>query len=216
MSYKDKICSRAAQEIEHGSVINLGVGIPTLISKYISAEKSLIVHSENGIVGMGKPCSMQEADRDLIDAGGTYVHLEKGASFVDSAVSFALIRSGRLDIAVLGALELDASGNLANWIMPGGYTPGIGGAMELAQKANRLLVTTSHCTRKGEPKIVKHCTLPITARACVNTVITELAVIDVTDLGLELRALSRDTTLEEVLDKTDAHLYVPDKELEKF
>jgi len=216
MSLKHKISARAAREIPDGSIINLGIGIPTLIPGYLPAEREVLVHSENGVLGMGRACTMTEADRNLIDAGGTYIHIHPGGSFFDSAVSFALVRSGRLDVAVLGALEVSETGDVANWIMPGRHTPGIGGGMELAQKANRLLITTTHTTRKGEPKLVRKCSLPITARACVQTVITELAVIDVTSQGFTLREIAAESSVQEVRDKTGAELIVPDGEVPNY
>ena len=216
MSLKHKICARAAQEIKEGSVINLGIGIPTLIPGFIPSKRQVLIHSENGILGMGRACTLQEADRNLIDAGGTYIHLQAGGSFFDSAVSFALVRSGRLDVAVLGALEVAHNGDVANWIMPGRHTPGIGGGMELAQKANRLLITTTHTTRKGAPKLVEECTLPITARACAKTIITELAVIDVTDKGFALREISAETSVQEVQTRTKANLLLPEGDVPEF
>ncbi|MDZ7759850.1 MAG: 3-oxoacid CoA-transferase subunit B [Desulfovermiculus sp.] len=216
MSLKHKISARAAREIPDGSIINLGIGIPTLIPGYLPAEREVLVHSENGILGMGRACTRAEADRNLIDAGGTYIHINPGGSFFDSAVSFALVRSGRLDVAVLGALEVSETGDVANWIMPGRHTPGIGGGMELAQKANRLLITTTHTTRKGEPKLVRECSLPITARACAHTVITELAVIDITSQGFVLREIATESSVQEVRDKTGAELIVPDGEIPEF
>ncbi|MBW1892062.1 MAG: acyl CoA:acetate/3-ketoacid CoA transferase subunit beta, partial [Deltaproteobacteria bacterium] len=152
---RDKIARRAEQEIIAGQVVNLGIGIPTLILKYLNWEKRVQIHSENGILGMQSHCSRETADRNLIDAGGGYIDLVKGASFFDSSLSFALVRGGRLDIAFLGALEISARGDLANWMIPGKYTPGIGGGMELAQKARRLIITTLHTNRKGQPKIIE-------------------------------------------------------------
>jgi 3-oxoacid CoA-transferase subunit B len=159
---------------------------------------------------------MAEADRNLIDAGGTYIQVNPGGSFFDSAVSFALVRSGRLDVAVLGALEVSETGDVANWIMPGRHTPGIGGGMELAQKAIRLLITTTHTTRQGQPKLIRECSLPITARACVQTIITELAVIDVTPQGFALREIASESSVQEVRDKTGAELVVPEGEVPIF
>ncbi len=216
MSYKDKIAQRAAAEIQAGQIINLGIGIPTLIPKYLEDHKKVIVHSENGILGMGLPCKRGTEDRNLIDAGGTYVTIETGASFFDSVLSFMLVRGGRLDIAFIGALEVSASGDLANWIIPGKYSPGIGGGMELAQKARRLIVTTMHTTRGGQPKILNACTLPLTAKGCVNTIITELAVIDVLPVGLVLREIATNTDVETVIARTEAEVIVHDRELPKF
>lgn len=216
MSYKEKIARRAAKEIAPGQVINLGIGIPTLIPNYIPEDKHVLIQSENGILGMGPRCKRGTEDRNLIDAGGNYVTTKPGASFFNSALSFALIRGGRLDVAFLGALEISETGDLANWIMPGRYAPGIGGGMELAQKAKRLIVTTSHTTRSGNPKILMECTLPLTAKACVNTIITELAVIDVTPKGLLIREMAEETDLNNLIQKTEGRLILPDHDIPRF
>jgi 3-oxoacid CoA-transferase B subunit len=216
MSYKEKIAARAAREVLPGQVINLGIGIPTLIPEYLSADTPVWIHSENGILGMGPRCQRGTEDRNLIDAGGTYVTLASGAAFFDSALSFALVRGGRLDVAFLGALEISQTGDLANWLIPGKYAPGIGGGMELAQKARRVIVTTTHTTHSGEPKIVQQCTLPLTAKGCVNTIITELAVIDVTSDGLKLRELAAETDVDTVELRTGARLIVPEGEVARF
>jgi 3-oxoacid CoA-transferase B subunit len=216
MPYKEKIAKRAAGEIVAGQVINLGIGIPTLIPKYLSPGKSVFIHSENGILGMGPRCEPGKEDRNLIDAGGNYVSLAQGASFFDSALSFSLVRGGRLDLAFLGALEVSETGDLANWIIPGKFSPGIGGGMELAQKARKLIVTTTHSDRKGRPKIRRKCTLPLTAKGCVDTIITELAVIDVTPEGLALREMAESADLNEVMQKTGCPLIVPQQELPRF
>ncbi|MBW1955749.1 MAG: 3-oxoacid CoA-transferase subunit B [Deltaproteobacteria bacterium] len=209
MSYKEKIARRAAAEIAPGQVVNLGIGIPTIIPRFIEPDFPVVVQSENGILGMGLPTVRGLEDRNLIDAGGSYVSILPGASFFDSALSFALIRGGRLDIAFLGALEVSETGDLANWIIPGKYAPGIGGGMELAQKARRVVVTTTHTTRDGRPKILRECTLPLTAKACVHTIITELAVMAVTPSGLVLRELAEEIGVQEVLEKTGVPLTVP-------
>jgi len=209
MSYKNKIAKRAAEEILPGQVINLGIGLPTLAMEYLPEKMPVMIHSENGILGMGKPCENGREDRNLIDAGGSYPEVVTGASFFDSALSFSIVRGGRLDTAFLGTLEVAENGDLANWIIPGKFSPGIGGGMELAQKAKRLIITTTHTTRKGEAKILKRCTLPLTAKECVDRIITELAVVDVTEAGLELKELAEETTLDEVIQKTGAPLIVP-------
>lgn len=216
MPYKEKIAARAAKEVQPGQVINLGIGIPTMIPDYLPAANAVFIQSENGILGIGGRSPKGTEDRNLIDAGGNYVTLTPGASFFDSAVSFAIIRGGRVDISFLGTLEVSAGGDLANWIIPGKMAPGIGGGMELAQKARRLIVTTSHTTRDGRPKILEHCTLPLTAKGCVKTVVTELAVIDVTPRGLMLRELARESSLAEVREKTAAPLAVPEGEIGRF
>jgi 3-oxoacid CoA-transferase B subunit len=205
---KTKIARRAAREIRAGQVINLGIGIPTLIPSFLPPDLPLTMHSENGIIGAGGFSAPGGADRNLIDAGGTYITVVPGAAFCDSALSFSLVRGGRLDVSFLGALEVSQEGDLANWIIPGKFAPGIGGAMELAQKAKRLIITTTHATRKGEPKILRTCTLPLTARACVDLIITELAVISVQPPGLVLEEIAAETDLETVLQLTDAPLIV--------
>lgn len=216
MDRKEKIARRAEMEIARGQVINLGIGIPTLILKYLSADKAVTVHSENGILGMGPHCDRESADRNLIDAGGGYVRLETGGAYCDSVLSFALVRGGRLDIAFLGALEISAGGDLANWIIPGKYSPGIGGGMELAQKARRLVITTFHNHKGGDPKILPRCSLPLTARACVDRIITELAVIDVVDGQLVLREVARESSTDEVVARTGAPLVVEQDNITRF
>lgn len=216
MSYKEKIAARAAREIGDGQVVNFGIGIPTLIPRFLPQNHEVYVHSENGFLGMGEPCVRGEEDRNLIDAGGAYVTLVPGASFFDSSLSFSLVRGGRLDLAFLGALEVSATGDLANWIIPGKYAPGIGGAMELAQKARRLIITTNHTDRKGNSKILQNCTLPLTAKACVDLIITELAVMEPTSHGLILREIARETEVEEVIARSDAELIVPENDLVRF
>jgi len=216
MSYKEKIAARAAREIRPGEVVNLGIGIPTLVLRYLPEDSGVLVLSENGIAGMGPRCPRGDEDRNLIDAGGSYVTVRRGASFFDSVLSFSLVRGGRLDVTVLGALEVSRTGDLANWIIPGKFAPGIGGGMELAGKARRVLIATTHTARDGRPKILEECTLPLTAKGCVDTIVTELAVIDVTPRGLALRELAEETTLEEVKSKTDAPLLLPQGEVPRF
>ncbi len=216
MSYKEKIAVRAAREVQSGQVINLGIGIPTMIPRYLPDGMGIWVHSENGILGMGLRCRRGTEDRNLIDAGGNYVTLIPGASFFDSALSFALVRGGRLDAAFLGALEISQTGDLANWIIPGKHAPGIGGGMELAQKARRVIVTTTHTTRNGRPKILKQCTLPLTAKGCVDLIITEQAVIEVTADGLQLKEIAADANIDQVIANTAADLMIPDGELPRF
>ncbi len=216
MPYRKKIAARAAQEIQSAQVINLGIGIPNMILDYLPAGIEVFVQSENGILGIGPRCPRGTEDRNLIDAGANYVTLSPGASFFDSALSFALIRGGRVNTSFLGTLEVSANGDLANWIIPGKMAPGIGGGMELAQKAQRVIVTTSHTTREGAPKILSHCSLPLTARGCVKTIITELAVIDVTPQGLMLREIAHESSLQEVQEKTEAPLLFADGELPRF
>jgi 3-oxoacid CoA-transferase B subunit len=216
MLSENKIAARAAREIKEGQVVNCGIGIPSLIPKFTLMNKPFLIHSENGILGMGHPSGIKSADRNLIDAGATYVCVNPGASFFDISLSFTIIRGGHLDIAFLGALEVDESGDLANWIIPGKYSPGIGGGMELAQKAKRVIVTITHTTKDGRPKILRKCKLPLTAKSCVNTIITELAVIDVTSDGLLLRELAEDTDVNTLFQRTEASVKVPDGEITRF
>jgi 3-oxoacid CoA-transferase B subunit len=216
MLLESKIAARAAREIQKGQVVNCGIGIPSLISKFMSVSNPYFIHSENGILGVGPPCKLGNVDRNIIDAGATYVGVNPGASFFDSSLSFAIIRGGHLDIAFLGALEVSESGDLANWIIPGKYSPGMGGGMELAQKAKRVIVTITHTTKEGNPKIVRRCKLPITAKACVNTIISELAVIDVTPDGLVLRELAEDTDVNTLFQRTEASIKLPDGEITRF
>ena len=216
MSNKEKIAKRAAREILDGSSVVVGIGMPTLILKYIDVNRNVFIHSENGILGMGLPSQRGKEDRNLIDAGGAYVTLKKGASFFDSVQSFTLVRGGRLNMAFLGALEVSKSGDLANWIIPGKYSPGIGGGMEIAQKARRLIVVTTHTDRKGNPKILNECTLPLTAKACISTIITELGVFDILQEGLILREISNETDIGTVLSKTEAEVIVPSGDLPTF
>jgi 3-oxoacid CoA-transferase B subunit len=207
---KIKIARRAAREIMAGQVVNLGIGIPTLIPSFLPPGLPLTIHSENGIFGAGEVTAAADADRNLIDAGGAYISTVAGASYCDSALSFTLVRGGRLDLTFLGALEVSQYGDLANWIIPGKFAPGIGGAMELAQKARRLVITTTHTTKKGEPKILRKCTLPLTASGCVKLIITELAVIAVSPSGMTLLEIAKETDLETVLRATEATLAVTD------
>ncbi len=216
MDKREKIARRAEQELSAGQVVNLGIGIPTMILKHLKPEKRVQIHSENGILGMKSHCSREDADRNLIDAGGGYIDIDTGASFFDSVLSFSLVRNGRLDIAFLGALEISAGGDLANWMIPGKYTPGIGGGMELAQKARRLVITMLHTNRKGKAKILDTCTLPLTAKGCVDRIITELAVIDVLPDGLMLREIANETDIETVMAATEAELIVPRQEIARF
>jgi len=213
---KNKIAKRAEQEISDGQVINLGIGIPTLILSYLDAQKAVTVHSENGILGMGAHCGLEEADRNLIDAGGGYVRLENGGAYCDSVLSFSLVRGGRLDIAFLGALQISAAGDLANWMIPGKYSPGIGGGMELAQKARRVVVTTFHNHKGGDPKIVAECTMPLTAKSCVTRIITELAVIDIVEGQLHLKEIAVETSIDEVVSKTGGPLVFNENTVKRF
>ena len=199
------IARRAAREIEPGNVINLGIGIPLLIPQVLPPQLSCLVHQEAGYVGMGPRAAPGEEDPTITDAAGNHVTLLPGAACFDSAVSFCIVRGGRLDCAFLGALEVDADGNLANWTIPGKWSPGIGGGMELAQKARRVIVTMRHCDKNGAPKIVERCRLPLTAPHCVSLIVTELGVFSVGGPGrLTLIELMGGASLEDVRGRTAA------------
>ena len=196
--------------------VNLGIGLPTEVVRHLDADMPVCLHSENGIAGVGPAVAPDRADRNLIDAGGAYVSTLPGASFFDSAVSFALIRGGRLDLALLGALQVSVDGDLANWIIPGRFAPGVGGGMELAQKSRRVVALTTHCDKEGRPKIVDACTLPLTAPGCVDRVITDLAVIDVASDGMVLREIADGVSVQDVVDATGTALTIDEAGLGTF
>lgn len=206
MSAAERILSRAVNEITPGSIVNLGIGLPSRIMHYLPNDFDVQIHSENGILGAWKQAAPEAMDPFLIDAAGAYVSLSQGASLFDSAVSFAMIRRARLDLTMIGAFEVDAAGNLANWKIPGKFSPGIGGAMELAQKTQRIVVLTTHTDKYGKPKILQTCRLPLTAKACVSRIISDLAVIDVTAEGLVVREKLVDISDAELQEKTEAEL----------
>jgi 3-oxoacid CoA-transferase B subunit len=184
---REGIAYRVAQELPEGSYVNLGIGIPTLVSGFIPPGKEIFFHSENGILGMGPLAEPGHEDPDLINAGKQYVTLLPGASLFDHPTSFSMIRGGHIDYAVLGALEVAANGDLANWRTPGEKVPGVGGAMDLAFGVRNVIVTMTHVTNKGKPKILNKCSLPLTAPRCVRYIFTDMAMIDVTSEGLFLR-----------------------------
>ena len=215
-SAKDRMLARAAADIAPGMVVNLGIGLPTQVLAHLDPAMPVCVHSENGIVGAGPVSPAGTEDRTLIDSGGAYLSRIPGTSFCDSSVSFAVVRSGRLDLTLLGAFQVAANGDLANWRIPGKLAPGVGGAIELAQKAKRVGVIMTHVDRAGNPKILEACTLPLTARGHVARIYTDLAVIDVTPEGLTLVELAQDAELADVIAKTAAHLTIPAGELPRF
>lgn len=207
---------RAASELKPGMTVNLGIGLPSRVLNQVPADLPVCLHSENGIAGMGPALPLEAADRNLIDAGGAYVSTVPGTSFFDSAVSFGMVRSGRIDLSILGAFQVASNGDLANWIIPGLFTPGIGGAMELAQKARRLVILTTHRDKQGRSKLVEQCDLPLTARTCVDRVYTDMAVIDIEAGEMILREIAAGLSKEEVVAATDAPLRVPDTTLPNF
>lgn len=208
--------ARAAREIQPGMVVNLGIGLPTKVVNHLPANFPVCLHTENGLTGIGPTLPPDQADRNLIDAGGAYVSTIPGSAFFDSATSFALVRSGRLDLTMLGAFEVAATGDLANWKIPGRFSPGVGGGIELAQKARRVIVLTSHTDRSGNPKLLDMCTLPLTARSCVRRIFTDMAVIDVGPDGFCLVETAQGISVAEIKEATGAPLIVPDTTITSF
>ena len=204
---REVIAKRAAKELHNGDVVNLGIGIPTLIPNYLPEGVEVTLQTENGTMGMGPTPAEGKEDKNLINAGGGYITLEPGACTFDSATSFAIIRGGHVNVSFLGALQVDEKGNLANWIIPGKMAPGMGGAMDLVVGAKRVILTMEH-TQKGAPKILKECTLPLTAAGQVNMIITEMGVMDITPEGIVLRELHPEFTVEQVQAATEAKLII--------
>jgi 3-oxoacid CoA-transferase subunit B len=204
---RDQIAARAAREIAPGSIVNLGIGLPTLVADYLPASHEVWLHSENGLLGMGPYPYEGDEDPQLINAGKETVSVVPGGSCFDSALSFTMIRGGHVDLALLGAMQVSEHGDLANWSVPGGKTMGIGGAMDLASGARRIVVLTTHLTREGEPKLVRECSYPLTARKVVNRVISDLGVLDITERGFVLVECAPDVTLEQIRAATGATVH---------
>ncbi|MFA6091565.1 MAG: 3-oxoacid CoA-transferase subunit B [Elusimicrobiota bacterium] len=201
-----RIARRIARELPDNSLVNLGIGMPTLVADYLPKDKTILLHSENGFIGLGPQPEAGKEDLDLVNAGGKPVTMIPGGCYFDSAMSFAIIRGGHLDVTVLGALEVDEEGNLANYMIPGKMVPGMGGAMDLVVGAKKVIISMEHVNKNGASKILPKCTLPLTARKEVDLIVTELAVIRVTPQGLVLEEVAEDSSVEEVVSKTAAKL----------
>ncbi len=206
---REVIVKRIANELKDGELVNLGIGMPTLVANYIPEGIDILLHSENGFVGLGPSPKLGEEDKDIVNAGSQPATHVEGAAFFDSAMSFTIIRGGHLDVTVLGALQVDQEGNLANWMIPGKMVPGMGGAMDLVVGAKKVIVAMEH-TAKGETKILKKCSLPLTAAGQVDMIVTEMGVMKVTPKGLVLTELAPETTVEEVIAATEAELIIPE------
>jgi acetate CoA/acetoacetate CoA-transferase beta subunit len=209
------IAKRVAKELKDGDVVNLGIGLPTMVANYIPEGMNIFLQSENGFIGLGPAPEKGKEDMRIVNAGGQPVTILPGGAFFDSATSFTIIRGGHVDITVLGALQVDEKGNLANWMIPGKMVPGMGGAMDLVTGAKKVIIAMEH-TAKGAPKILKECTLPLTAAHQVDMIITEMGVMEVTEKGIVLKEINPEFSVEDVKNSTEAELIIAEdlKEME--
>lgn len=210
MDSREWITRRIAKELKEGDVVNLGVGMPTMVANYVSPDIHIMLQAENGMLGLSGLESEESKSIDCIDAGGNYVSCKKGGCFFDSATSFAIIRGGHVDITVLGALEVDEEGNIANWMIPGKKVPGMGGAMDLVVGARKVIVAMEHTNKNGAPKILKKCRLPLTAVHAVDMIVTNMGVFEITEQGIVLKEMAPDVTLEQIRECTEADLILSD------
>jgi 3-oxoacid CoA-transferase B subunit len=208
---REKLIKRIAQELPDGALVNLGIGMPTMVANYIPKDRTILLHSENGFTGLGPAAQKGKESQSIVNAGGQPVTIVPGGAFFDSAMSFAIIRGGHVDYTVLGALEVDMEGNLANYMIPGKMVPGMGGAMDLVAGAKTVIVAMEHVNKNGAPKILKKCTLPLTAKGEVDLIVTDMAFIRVTKKGLVLEELAVGVTVDEVVKATEAPLHVAGK-----
>ncbi|MEX1378090.1 MAG: 3-oxoacid CoA-transferase subunit B [Eubacteriales bacterium] len=210
MEPRQRIAHRIGRMFNDGDFINLGIGMPTMVANYIPEGINIILHSENGFLGIGPTPEKEQEDKDVVNAGGMPVTVLAGGSSFDSATSFGIIRGGHLAATVLGALQVDEKGNLANWMVPGKIVPGMGGAMDLVAGARKVIIAMEHTTKDGKPKILKECSLPLTAAGEVDFVVTELGMMEMTKEGIVLRELAEGVTIEDIKSKTEAKLIIPD------
>mgnify|MGYP000961842405 FL=1 len=206
---REVIAKRAALELKDGYIVNLGIGLPTLIPNYLKPDVKVLLQSENGIIGMGPNPKEGEENKEIVNAGGSYTSIVEGGASFDSATSFAIIRGGHVDASILGAMQVDEKGNLANWMIPGKKVPGMGGAMDLVVGAKHVILAMEH-TAKGSHKILKECTLPLTAKEQVNLIITEMGVMEITPEGIVLKEIHPEFTVEQVQEATEATLIIAD------